>query len=95
MSSIENRHEELRAIREQARKVAVDTWRTPDELPAEPLDQIAYWLERERLTNGELLEAIDSARNTGAKWWEIGAAMGRTSEAARAFYQYHRKNDSD
>jgi len=26
------------------------------------------------------------------KWWEIGTAMERTSEAARAFYQYHRKN---
>lgn len=92
MSAVESRQEELRLIREQARRQADDNWRPPDDLPDDPLEQIAYWLERERLTNGAVVTAIDAAREAGAKWWEIGAAMGRTSEAARAFHQYHRKN---
>lgn len=79
-------------IRERARQLAAGAWRAPEALPSEPLDQIAYWLECERLTNVEIVGAIDAARAAGAKWWEIGAAMGRTSEAARAFHQYHRKS---
>jgi hypothetical protein len=91
VSSVENRQEELRVIRDRARHLATSSWRAPAELPSGPLDQIAYWLECERLTYAEIVAAIDAARAAGAKWWEIGGAMGRTSEAARAFYQYHRK----
>jgi hypothetical protein len=92
VSSTEDRQDELRALRERSHAQAASSWETPTDLPDEPLEQISYWLERERLTSGEVVQAVDAARDAGAKWWEIGTAMGRTSEAARAYYQYHRKN---
>jgi len=74
-------------------RTAVNGWTVPENLPADPLMQIAFWLRRERLTTEEVVAAIEAARNSGLKWWEIGASMGRTSEAARAYYHYHRKWD--
>jgi len=91
VSSVEGRQEEIRAIRDDAQARAVDAWHPPAELPVEPLGRIAFWLEHERLANAQIVAAIDAAREAGAKWWEIGAAMGRTSEAARAFYNYNRQ----
>jgi hypothetical protein len=90
--SVEGRQDELRELRERAHEQAAAGWQQPHGLPEAPLEQISFWLERERLTNAEVVKAIDAARAAGAKWWEIGTAMERTSEAARAFYQYHRKN---
>ena len=91
---MDHRQDELRDLRERAHGLAESTWETPKDLPSDPLEQVSFWLERERLTNKEVVDAIDAARAAGAKWWEVGTAMDRTSEAARAFYQYHRRNEN-
>jgi hypothetical protein len=83
----------LRLARRRAAELAADTWQEPAELPEDHLARIAFWQEWERLANVEVVAAIDAARGAGAKWWEIGAAMGRTAEAARGFRHYQRKTD--
>ena len=79
-------------MREQVRQAARDGWLEPSDLPVDPLARIAFWMERERLINAQVVAAIDAARDGGAKWWEIGSAMGRTGEAARAFRHYHSRD---
>lgn len=51
--------------------------------PAEPLEQVRFWVQYEQRLDGYISDAIDAARAQGSTWMEIGAALGLTPEGAR------------
>lgn len=56
--------------------------------PDAPLDRVSFWQWVASLADQELFDAVESAKESGHSWLDIGTAFERTAESARHYRHY-------